>query len=535
MAKAQVSQGMTKGENKSQVLHENVAAKKNAFDQMHQQAANAQGARAFNGEAQKGNASRMTGKELSLDADERILQLEGMLANEALTTDQRADIENQLKVARTAKLGTKTDEDDKSKETKEGEKFSKGDIIDYLYDQFLKLLSLGFDNLDAFLLAAGEKTGKFLGEGIRNIIDGGKKLANNIKEQQLDRDYKNAARAIDNMYEKEVSFHQARRDFAIKNMKEAALLGTIMTKGSSLEAVDAQYNELKEKKNLSDSEKQALKVLETIRPKDKSVPAERKVQYKMNLQKTAERYGPVLFDAVMPREGESQKDFRIRFNFESVEKINTSIANCVDLCEVQKGAVYAAKLQALAECSAKLNPKMSADEKNAVVLGCYVDSSKDIDGHLKESFGDVVKNGLSDEDKKRCDDFLAQRNAKSTDIIKKNAKCLDEKHNLDARKDELATELGELHAIGVPEVSKGREKNEKKKEGLEGLAESYNTLSPTEKSYQAVTEKIQRNEQKKKESEARKARRASRANRDVERVGSVGMTVNTTINNKTRE
>ena len=469
-------------------------------------------------------------RDLNVSAAERIQQIEGELLHGNLTADEANDLRNELDSLKEAQLGTKTDEKDKAKEDHKGEKFSKGDVIEYLYDQFLEFLSWGFDHVEAFMLASGERFGKFLGDGVRNIIDGGKNLAHNIKEQNQMRDFKNAAKAIDSMYEKEVKFYQDRRDFAVKNLKEAVLLGQILAKGSSLDAIDAQYNALKGKKKLTPEEESSFALLKEIMPKRSHVDAERKNIFQKNLKKRAEKYGPILSDAVMPRKGETKDAFASRFKG-NIGKINATIDNCVTLCGMQKQAAYTTKLQTLADYGRDIDANRTSEEKTKIITGIYMNNSKEIFGQIRENFGDIKENGLSEEDKSRYDSFLLQRNEKSIEICKKNAKCLEQNLNLEERKGEMTAELKDMHSITVPEITAQKKQTEPKKEGLHDFAPQYNEISPIEVMYKKASARVREAEEKMKRNEERKAQ----AQAHNERKGYVNNAVNRVINNKSRE
>lgn len=91
-----------------------------------------------------------------------------------LSADQMADIEarrEQLRKKNEGRIDTEEDEDD-DEYKKNKDDFSKGDVIDYMYEKwFLKLLSKGFDKLDKLAEKWGKKFGHKLGNGIRSVED----------------------------------------------------------------------------------------------------------------------------------------------------------------------------------------------------------------------------------------------------------------------------------------------------------------------------------------------------------------------------
>ena len=88
-----------------------------------------------------------------------------------LSADQMADIEarrEQLRKRNEGRIDTEEDEDD-DEYKKNKDDFTKGDVIDYMYEKwFLKLLSKGFDKLDKLAEKWGKKFGKAAGNAIKN-------------------------------------------------------------------------------------------------------------------------------------------------------------------------------------------------------------------------------------------------------------------------------------------------------------------------------------------------------------------------------
>lgn len=111
-------------------------------------------------------------EELNVGAmEEEDLNVAGM---NVLTADQQADIEarrEQLRKKNEGRIDTEEDEDD-DEYKKNKDDFTKGDVIDYMYEKwFLKLLSKGFDKLDKLAEKWGKKFGQKLGSGIKSVED----------------------------------------------------------------------------------------------------------------------------------------------------------------------------------------------------------------------------------------------------------------------------------------------------------------------------------------------------------------------------
>lgn len=111
-------------------------------------------------------------EELNVGAmEEEDLNAAGM---NVLTADQQADIEarrEQLRKKNEGRIDTEEDEDD-DEYKKNKDDFTKGDVIDYMYEKwFLKALSKGFDKLDKLAEKWGKKFGQKLGSGIKSVED----------------------------------------------------------------------------------------------------------------------------------------------------------------------------------------------------------------------------------------------------------------------------------------------------------------------------------------------------------------------------
>ena len=491
-------------------------------------------------------------RELSVDSAERILQIEGILNTESLTPEEQSRLNEELSnLKKEAQMETKTNVDDS--EEKEGDKFEEGDIIKYLYGEFLKFVSERWDRMDHFLkgaaIAGGEALGKATGNivgsvkaSIRNIMAGKRELDNNVKEQELGGDYRNAARALEAMRKEEVNFYQERRDFAIDKLQDAAALGGILAKGMSLESIEAQYAQLSGKSNLSKEEKKALDFLKKLVPEKEDKTGiryskeQREINLRANIDKLREEYKPKkLVDLAMPRKGETQEAFTQRFNKENLETINSSISNCVQLCNMQESAAYTAKLQALAECAGELKPGMTTDEKTEVISGTYLRNMAEIDKQIRDNFGDPVKDGMSEDDLKRYGEFLTQRNQASTQISQANMRHIDQHHNMDDRQQALQDELGKMHAIGIPKEPEGAARTGQKREGIDSFADEFNKPSPTGQLFNTVSEKLRIIEQRRQENAARKAYVSGKTENTGKAPATAGKNISMPLKNNGRE
>lgn len=152
--------------------NKNVSEQKNATQNIAEQENNTAGKQEEMNVGATREEKPQQNEELNVGAmEEEDLNAAGM---NVLSADQMADIEarrEQLRKRNEGRIDTEEDEDD-DEYKKNKDDFTKGDVIDYMYEKwFLKALSKGFDKLDKLAEKWGKKFGQKIGNGFRSAED----------------------------------------------------------------------------------------------------------------------------------------------------------------------------------------------------------------------------------------------------------------------------------------------------------------------------------------------------------------------------
>ena len=381
-------------------------------------------------------------------------------------------------------------------------------------------------------------------------MQGYKDLKENYEKDAPVREYQLAAATLWKTYAKQEKSYKKIRDAQVGKLKDAAVLGTILSKcdldfsgNISLASVEKKYAQLKGKKHPSTSDKRKMSVLERIIPPEGETYPEIKYSYarrhdmfRANLKKMAEEFGPELAGLAMPKEKESLKSFRSRFNLSG---INATIDNIENLCDIRCGAARVAVMKTLAEYGMEVGKDVSAEEKTQFLLSHQLDNTRKINTEVDRNFGDIVHNGISDDDMARIGAYFHEVGTVATQSVSQSAKHLDEKKTLEDRHPEIGQELTAINAVTMPEAgqieqTKPRLLPDTKRIGLEGFAPKFNEKSQVESDLDYVTKKIAQNEAEKAANEAKKAKlekmEKDNAKHAAARPGAAEKSVNKTIN-----
>ena len=381
---------------------------------------------------------------------------------DVLPMDQQQAINEKLEnIARknnealkTAQVGRQENANDENRE--EGEKFARGDVIDYLYDQLLKNAGKAWDKFDQWAPGA-------IATLVAGPINATRKAYN---EDAGKRDYRDMLFFTKEITENKIASYKKTLDEETNKAKDAFAISRVLANAGSLEEIEAAYEEHKKKgakdfsqdgiiKDGRDMKSRQSAIYEALIPPKEDengntlTPQQRNQKFQENLARFNETmqavYGEGLSAAITPTKGEPKADFLKR----SAELVNAYIDHNYQQYDIRSKIASQAALETAVLYAPYIGQFSNVNDKYKKIAELHNLAEAGLRDKVVGQIGEFRGKQYSNIQMSVFNEFMEDRRTAATRIIEANTAELITEKTLDKRLETSKEEARELLNMDV--------------------------------------------------------------------------------------